>query len=365
VQKKSSTFFNRETMNIVFLFTCLIVFAVIFFRLIEMFVVPIVLAATFSTLFFPWYDKIRAWVGGRQNLAALTTVIALIVCLIVPTYFVTHLVTVQSFQMVKDAQQFVNQFSQEEKIEWINKMQELPFIDSQIVATLNLSENFNQVIQGTGRMLTRVVNRTSAGAFELIAGVFLTMFSLFYFFRDGEALLKKIKFLSPLRSSYERILTQRFTQVARATVKGTVVIGIIQGIIGAVTMLVLGFDSWILWGVVMIILSVVPIVGSYFVLVPAGIFLIIQGNIFEGIICMVVATVANYAVDYLLRPRLVGHDSKVHDLIVLFSTLGGLALFGIMGFIIGPVIAVLFLTFLDMYGKEFSAQLHAAEAADD
>ena len=122
----------------------------------------------------------------------------------------------------------------------------------------------------------------------------------------------------------------------------------------------LGFKAWLLWGVVMIVLSIVPIVGSYFVLVPAAVYLFWTGRIGSGIIALVVATLLNYGVDYFLRPRLVGHDTKVHDLIILFSTLGGLAVFGIMGFVIGPVIAMMFVTMVDIYASEFNRQLTEA-----
>ena len=143
-----------------------------------------------------------------------------------------------------------------------------------------------------------------------------------------------------------------------------VLLGIIQGFLGGLTFWIFGVGSPILWGVVMALLSVIPLVGSWLVLYPAAIIQLIVGNIFSGIGIILIAAIIISNVDTVLRPRLVGRDTGMHDLMIFFSTLGGISLFGIMGFIIGPVIAVFFLTILDIYAVEFKTTLDMAQSSD-
>jgi len=156
---------------------------------------------------------------------------------------------------------------------------------------------------------------------------------------------------------------QRFVSVSRATVKGTLVIGLVQGTLGGLTLWIFGVSSPILWGLVMVILSIIPLVGGWLVLYPAAVIQLILGNTWEGVGIIIVTAVVISNVDTLLRPRLVGRDAGMHDLLIFFSTIGGISLFGIMGFIIGPVIAVFFLTILDIYSIEFKPMLDIAQDA--
>jgi predicted PurR-regulated permease PerM len=214
-----------------------------------------------------------------------------------------------------------------------------------------------------GQVGTTIVNHTSAGLFGLLGNLFVTLFVMFYLFLDGEALVKRIRYLSPLRQDYEDLLVSRFVLIARATVKGTLLIGLAQGTLGALTLLVFGIKSWLLWGVVMIILAVIPMVGAWLVLIPAALFQLFSGNVWMGIAILASSTLVVSNVDNLLRPRLVGKDAKLHDLLIFFSTLGGIAIFGIMGFIIGPVLAALVMTIIDIYGMEFAEQLQSSYTA--
>jgi len=205
-----------------------------------------------------------------------------------------------------------------------------------------------------------VINKTSAGFFGLFTNVLVMFFTMFYFFMDGEALVKRIKYLSPIRDDYEEMIFSRFLLISRATVMGTIIIGITQGTLGAVALLIFGIKSWLLWGCVMVFLSIIPMVGAWLILIPAGLIQIFSGHIWQGIGILVVSTAVISNIDNLIRPRLVGKEAKLHDLIIFFSSLGGIAAFGIMGFIVGPVIAALFIAVVDIYSTEFDQQLKEA-----
>jgi predicted PurR-regulated permease PerM len=180
---------------------------------------------------------------------------------------------------------------------------------------------------------------------------------MFYFFRDGEKIVERIKYLSPLDERYEDQILNRFLSVSRATIKGTLVLAIIKGTMGGITFWIFGVTSPILWGVIMVLLSIIPLVGAWLVMYPAGIILILTGDVWQGIAIILIAAIPIGNIDNILMPKLVGRDTGMHELLVFISTLGGLSVFGIMGFLIGPIIAAMFVTILDVYSVEFRQHL--------
>jgi predicted PurR-regulated permease PerM len=181
---------------------------------------------------------------------------------------------------------------------------------------------------------------------------FLMLYLLFFFMRDGEHLLEVIVRALPLGDDRERELFRKFAQVSRATVKGTLVIGFIQGALGGMMFAILGIQGAVFWGVVMSVLSLLPVVGTGLVWGPAALILIANGAWQKGAVLIVFGVLVIGLVDNLLRPILIGRDTKMPDYLVLLSTLGGLTVFGVSGFVIGPVIAALFLTVWTMFQQE-------------
>jgi predicted PurR-regulated permease PerM len=176
---------------------------------------------------------------------------------------------------------------------------------------------------------------------------------LFYFLREGDELLNQIVHALPLGDVRERALFNKFAEVSRATIKGTLVIGMIQGALGGMMFWFLGIEGAVFWGTIMAILSLVPIVGASLVWGPAAIIMVANAEFFKATILVAVGVLLIGLVDNLLRPILVGRDTRMPDYLVLLSTLGGLTVFGMSGFIIGPVIAALFLTLWVMFRDEF------------
>ena len=348
---------NRELLSLSFFLILFLIVSILFFNIIKIFLIPLVLAVTFSSLFYPLYKKILVFFKSRKNPASFTLLLIIVICVLIPTYFIGYLVVQQAVDFYTTANEWVKNLSQQ------HDGSMLGFItDSALFQKLPLSEiDIQSVIQDglktTGTLLTGAVNKVSSSVIEMIVMVFLTLYSMFYLFRDGEMIIEKLRQLSPLKEEYEDKLIERFSSISRATIKGTVVIGIIQGVAGIITFIAFGIPGWILWGIVMTLLSIIPVVGSFLIMIPVALLQIVQGHVWQGIVIIFVAIVLNYAIDYLLRPVLVGHESKMHDLLIFFSSMGGLALYGVMGFIIGPIIAMLFITLLDIYSREFQQQL--------
>ena len=160
----------------------------------------------------------------------------------------------------------------------------------------------------------------------------------------------------PLGDEREHFLLSKFAEVSRATIKGTLVVGIVQGTLGGIMFAILGIQSAIFWAVVMTILSVIPAVGSALIWIPAAIYLIANGMLIKGIVLIAFGALVIGMVDNILRPMLVGRDTKMPDYLILLSTLGGLAMIGISGFVLGPIIAAFFLAIWVMFEQEYNTK---------
>jgi len=186
-----------------------------------------------------------------------------------------------------------------------------------------------------------------------LLNLFVLLYSMFFFLRDGGTILNKLLYYMPLKDEDETLMVQRFVSITRATVKGTLVIGLIQGTLAGLGFWVAGIDGSAFWGTIMVVLSIVPGIGAALVWVPGVMYLFVTGQVLAGTLLGVWCAAVVGTIDNVLRPTLVGRDAKMPDLLILVGTLGGLYLFGPIGFIIGPIVCGLFLTALDIYGAAF------------
>lgn len=181
------------------------------------------------------------------------------------------------------------------------------------------------------------------GALSFFAALGVMLYLTYFLLRDGEAMGGRIKAAVPLRPEVRDALFEHFVVVVRATMKGTVVVAVIQGFLGGLIFWILGVEGALLWGLVMGFFSLVPAVGTAIVWVPVAIYLLATGHVMSGAILVAFGVFVIGLVDNLLRPILVGQDTRMPDFLVLIATLAGIELFGLNGFIVGPVIAALFL----------------------
>ncbi|WP_313479059.1 AI-2E family transporter [Stutzerimonas kunmingensis] len=182
------------------------------------------------------------------------------------------------------------------------------------------------------------------GTFQFLVSFFVMLYLLFFLIRDGRDLVARIRKAIPLSDAQKRRLFSKFTRVVRATVKGNIVVAVTQGALGGIIFAVLGISGALLWGVLMAFLSLLPAVGAGLIWTPVAIYFLMTGAIWQGVILTLYGVLVIGLVDNILRPILVGKDTKMPDYVVLISTLGGLALFGLNGFVIGPLVAALFIS---------------------
>jgi predicted PurR-regulated permease PerM len=235
------------------------------------------------------------------------------------------------------------------------------FLNSRIGKWLATEVNWSQVLNTISRnaasLATAIINRTYTGVFGLAAELVIMIFTLFYFLIDGKNILERIQYLLPLKMEYQQMAISSFLLISKAIIKGTLIIGLTVGFLSAITLLIFGISTWLFWGFVIVIFSIIPMLGPSLIMVPAALIKMLTGHVWQGIGILLITYIVLINVDNVIRPRIVGGSGKMHDLLVFFSTLGGLSVFGIMGFIIGPIIAALFLTVLKIYNEEFKNQL--------
>jgi predicted PurR-regulated permease PerM len=218
------------------------------------------------------------------------------------------------------------------------------------------------VIAGVSAGLQNIASRAlvvGQGALSFLAALGVMLYLTFFLLRDGGTMGRKIRAAVPLRPDVRDALIAYFVIVVRATMKGTVVVAIVQGFVGGVIFSSLGVEGAILWGVLMGFFSLLPAVGTAIVWVPVAIYLLAVGAIWQGVFLIAAGVLIIGMIDNILRPILVGQDTRMPDFVILIATLAGLELFGLNGFIIGPVIAALFIAVWKIV-----AQLQGADGAE-
>jgi predicted PurR-regulated permease PerM len=196
---------------------------------------------------------------------------------------------------------------------------------------------------------------------------FLMMFTLYYFFKDGPAITGTLRRLMPLTPAQITLTFNQLRDVIQATMYGGVAVAIIQGILGGILFAAVGIPSVFFWGAIMAFMSILPIVGAFVIYIPAGIILMLSGSFWSGLIVIVIGSLVISQVDSVLRPFLIAGRASMHPLLLFFAIMGGIALFGLLGVVLGPMIAAIFMTLIKIFEyklhPEFEAEI-SHNAAD-
>lgn len=343
---------NSQSIHRLFLLVLVFFISLTFMFMIRPFLMAILLAGIFSALAHPFYRRLCRLLGGRRPHASAATLLIIVLIVLLPLTGLLGIVTAQAIKVGQSVTPWVQQqlatpaaFS-----EWLGH---LPFYDEVAPYRETLLQKAGELVGTASRFLITGVQAATMGTVHFIFTLFILLYSMFFFLMDGDRLLEKILFYMPLEDADERRMLNRFTSVTRATLKGTAVIGVVQGGLAGIAFAVAGIPSAVFWGTVMTVLSIIPGIGTALVWGPAAILLAAQGHWGEAMGIGVFCGVLVGSVDNFLRPRLVGKDTEMHDLMILFSTLGGIAMFGVIGFIIGPIVAALFVTIWEIYGVAF------------
>jgi predicted PurR-regulated permease PerM len=303
-----------------------------------------------AILFAPLYRRLLKSMAQRRSLAAAVTVIIVFLLVIIPLILISAMLIQEALSVyarfqsgeLNPGQYFLRLL--DSLPHWITDLLERFGMTNFASMQEKLSDNF---IKGSQFLATKAFN-IGQNTFDFVVNLCIVLYLLFFLLRDGENLTRRIRTALPLHMSQKHQLFNRFTTVIRATVKGNVVVAIVQGALGGLAFWFLGVHAPVLWGVVMAFLSLLPAVGSALVWVPVAIYFLITGALWQGISLIAYGVFVIGLVDNVLRQILVGKDTKMPDYVVLIATLGGMAIFGINGFVIGPVIAAMFMAVWDI-----------------
>jgi predicted PurR-regulated permease PerM len=313
-----------------------------------------------AILFAPLYRRLLRETKHRPTPAALLTLLLIVVMVILPLSLITASLVKQAlavYEMINSGRidfgayflRIVHSLPQ-----WMVNLLERFELTDLASLQVKLSEGAAQVSQTVARQAINIGGKT----FDFLVGLFVMLYLLFFLLRDGQSLAVRVKHAFPLGSKYKQRLFNNFTTVIRATVKGNVLVAVAQGALGGLIFWFLGVEGPLLWAVVMAFLSLLPAVGAAIVWAPVAIYFLVTGAIWQGVVLIAFGVLVIGLVDNLLRPILVGKDTKMPDYLVLLSTIGGMALFGLNGFVIGPVVAALFLACWDLFVSTEEFQLH-------
>lgn len=323
-----------------------------FFALVRDFLMPVFWAAVIATLFYPLQFRYVALLRGRASVAALLTLLTIIVVVMVPLFLLG----------VAVSREVIGLHERITRGE-LDLQAPLRFVERMAPIVTRYLERFGFDLARVGQQLSNAAVEVSQfvasqaltvgqNVARFAALFFVMLYVLFFFVRDGGRLVEALVRTLPLGDERERRLLAKFAEVSRATIKGTLVVGVVQGTIGGALFWALGIPAPVFWGLVMTLFSILPAVGAGLVWAPAAIILLTMGEIVKGLVLIAVGTLIIGLVDNLLRPILVGRETQMPDYLVLIATLGGLAVFGISGFVIGPVIAAFFLVVWEMFAAE-------------
>ena len=330
------------------------VFLLLFARMIAPFFEAIVLAAAFSGLLFPVYWRLKKRVR-REWIAALTTTLVAFIVVVLPLTVLVGVLTKEAVHV------------SEVVAPWVDGNDDARDLSGVVPDWLPYREQVlsraGEVVNQVGTFVVERLSRATQSSVIFLLNLFVLLYAMFFFFMRGPRLLAFLDEYTPLDADDKRVIAAKGLAITRATLKSILVIGALQGTLGGIAFAFAGFDGPVFWGIVMGVASALPTVGTALVWVPAAIVLVLQGETVTALWFSAWCAVVVSGLDNLVRPWLVGNDVKMPDLLVLLSTLGGIAMFGAAGIIIGPVLAGLFLTSLDIFTATFGRELRAGAAS--
>jgi predicted PurR-regulated permease PerM len=315
-----------------------------FLTILQPFWSSIFWACVMALLLFPLQRKLRHKLNGKASLAALLTLLAGIILLVIPVTAIVFAFVAEGAQLYEliesqeiEPEQFIERIGSAVPI--------LPDVLQRLgIDMTSVRSYLSDSAIAMSRLLSQEALTFGRNTVSFTVGLTLMLYLTFFLLRDGDKMMGWLGSAVPLENDRRQLLFRKFTEVVRATVKGNLVVAMVQGALGGFIFWMLGITAPILWAVVMAFLSLVPAVGAALVWLPIAIYLFATGDIIQGTILVAYGAIIIGLADNVLRPILVGRDTKLPDYIVLFSTLGGISLLGINGFVIGPLIAALFIS---------------------
>ena len=328
----------------------LVIGTITFLWLLKPFAYPIFWAAVIAGLFGPLYKRVNRKLR-HPNLSTAIMLIVAIFVIILPLAMIASVLLAQAIDMYSALKN--TEDIQHKARGIINLLKENPYFQKLDLDEKALTEKFYDISGSISKYIVGYLTDLTQNTLLLIINFIVMLYCLFFFIRDGDRLLRGSLYILELKDEIGNRIYQRFTSTARATLKGTLIIGLIQGTMGGILFWAVGIQSAIVWGVIMILAAMIPGIGCAIIWAPAAIIMLATRHIWQGIVIITVGTLVISSIDNILRPWLVGKDTQMHPLLIFLSTIGGIAVFGVSGFVIGPIITALLSTLWEIYEKHY------------
>ncbi len=322
-------------------------------------------AAVLAIIFTPVQRRLVRALGGRPNIASLLTLVLVLVLVILPMTLITMSLISEGMSLYEGVHSGQINFGAyfQRAVDALPSSLHGVLTRFDVASISDIQEKLSAgAVQSSQFVATRALSIGQNTA-HLLIGFGLMLYLLFFLLRDGQQLSHRIRTAVPLSASHKQHLVQKFTTVVRATVKGNVAVAVVQGGLGGTVFAILGIQGALLWGAVMAFLSLLPAIGAGLIWVPVAIYFLLTGAVAKGCILIGFGVLVIGMVDNVLRPILVGKDTQMPDYVVLISTLGGMAIFGLNGFVIGPLVAALFIAAWDLNSLDERTSSDAATDA--
>ncbi len=331
----------------------LIAVTLLFLWLLKPFFGAVFWACVIALLFYPMHRRLVARWSAWPNFTALVSLTICMVIGVVPVLYVVGSFFQEGVYLYQRLES-----GEIDPAAWIDRIRQgFPIIQDVLDRIgVDLSSVKEQLAGGAitaSRFVAQNAISLGQGTLQFFISLVLMLYVTFFMLRDGPYLINLMVRALPLGDEREYLLFNKFAEVTRATVKGNLVVAAVQGSLGGIIFWALGIPGAFLWGVIMTLLSLIPVVGAGLIWLPVAIYLLATGAWFDGLVLIGFGAGVIGLVDNVLRPILVGRDTKLPDYLVLLSTLGGFVLFGMNGFVIGPLVAAMFVTFWDIFIREF------------
>ncbi|MBW2038014.1 MAG: AI-2E family transporter [Deltaproteobacteria bacterium] len=345
--KKESLF------NLLFLALVILAFY-LFYRILSPYLSTLAWAVILTIIFYPLFKVVNNAFHHRRGLAAIAMTIVVIVVIIIPSGFLLNLIANELIDVYNYCEQLVKEGRHIAFLEGLKKLSlfqriwevlDRNFDLSQVNLNTLLLDNLKKLSLYAAGQTSKFIKRLSTVIFQF----FLMSLALFFLFRDGEKVMEKIKALIPFSSKEKENILRRMVEMIQATIYGGIVVALVQGGLGGLGFWILGLPAPLFWGAVMTFLSFLPVVGSFLVWVPAAVILFVQGSYIKALILFGWGAILVSLSDNFLRPLLISGRTQVHTLLLFFGILGGLKVFGFLGFVAGPLVITICLAIIDIY----------------
>lgn len=345
---------GRRLSRLGFIFVLLGV-AAVFVLVIRRFILPAFLAAITVGLLRPMEEKIGAGLKTPPWLTAGITTLVVVLLILIPLSGIAYLAV---DALVDLAPRFGRGLDEVQQIfdNLGERLARVPLVGQGVRFLLGedgLAGSLETVMSRAAREATAFARETP----QTVLLIFVYLYCLYYFFKDGKKILASLVSLIPVERRIREEVIDKLTSVTRGVLKGSLLVGIIEGLLIGVTMSILGIPGAVLWGVLLVFLALIPGIGPVLVYLPASIALFVSGRIIAGVIMLLVGVGPVGVVDTFLRPYLIGEDIQIHKVLILFGVIGGILVFGIFGFIIGPMVMAVFVQLVSLYRETFRQEL--------